>query len=401
MLDIWPELPVYIYDDCNNPTKEATDSVVAALRLNHRVSGIRLEYTPDSAWEIFALLMQQPFPALTQLCIQSYGQIETAVSCSLLGGSAPRLRDLDLYGVPFPALPGLLLSTTNLVRLRYDDIPTSGYIPPQAMVTGLSALTRLESLSLTFHSPPSPPNRAIPIPPPHTCALFPALTSLRFQCVPGYLEVIVAQIDAPLLQSIVITLFTQEVLEVPELAKFICRTHKLSSTNRAEVTFKSEHITFTLSQTLWRVDPKTLKLNLTCCKPDLRLSYLAQFCGSCLPSPSLFECLHILVPLQYTWHSGIYEPDPQWLELLRPFNAVKHLRLSQEIAPFVADYLSSLPAERVTDVLPALEVVFISRLEFFDPEYISDFVDARQLSGHPVSIYDWKGEVYCDELWQL
>jgi hypothetical protein len=33
-----------------------------------------------------------------------------------------------LVGVPFPALPELLLSATNLVRLCYDDIPRSGYI---------------------------------------------------------------------------------------------------------------------------------------------------------------------------------------------------------------------------------------------------------------------------------
>jgi hypothetical protein len=45
------------------------------------------------------------------------------------------------------------------------------------------------------------------------------------------------------------------------------------------------------------------------------------------------------------------------------------------------------------EVLPALENVFISGLEPFGPvkEAISEFADARQLSGYPVSICDWEG----------
>ena len=53
---------------------------------------------------------------------------------------------------------------------------------------------------------------------------------------------------------------------------------------------------------------------------------------------------------------------------------------------------------QVTEVLPALETVFISGLEPWGPvlEAISEFVDARQLSGHPLSIH-WEGEVHVGE----
>jgi hypothetical protein len=52
--------------------------------------------------------------------------------------------------------------------------------------------------------------------------------------------------------------------------------------------------------------------------------------------------------------------------------------------------------ELVTEVLPALENVFISGLEPFGPmkEAISDFADARRVAGHPVSICDWEGGVH-------
>jgi hypothetical protein len=87
------------------------------------------------------------------------------------------------------------------------------------------------------------------------------------------------------------------------------------------------------------------------------------------------------------------DPDPQWLELLRVFNTVKHLRLSEFIALRVARALRGLPVEQVTEVLPALENVFIPGLESFGlvKEAISEFADARRVAGLPVSICDWEG----------
>ena len=84
MLDIWPELPVYI-KAFDHPKQKARDDVVAALKLNHRVSGIHFLKTSDSAWETFAPLMQQPFPALTHLRVHPDLRIENAISRSFLG----------------------------------------------------------------------------------------------------------------------------------------------------------------------------------------------------------------------------------------------------------------------------------------------------------------------------
>jgi hypothetical protein len=231
VLDIWPELPIYIRDTGTSyPTSETRDNVAAALRLNHRVAGIYLPKTPDWAWEIFGPLMQQQFPALTHLWLGSH--LKDEFSHSFLGGSAPCLRALSLTGISFPTLPALLSSATNLVHLSYINVPRSGYISPQAMVTGLSALTRLESLSFASQLPG---DLAIRIPPRHIRTLLPALTYLCFHGVPEYMESLVCQIDAPLLESLHVSLFPQEGLETSELAKFVRRADKLSSADRAEV----------------------------------------------------------------------------------------------------------------------------------------------------------------------
>jgi len=341
---------------------------------------------------------RRPFPALTDFSLRSYSPKHVIpISRSFLGGSAPRLQNLRLESLSFPALPELLLAATNLVRLSYDDIPSSGYIPPQAIVTGLSALTRLQSLSLTFQ-PESFPFTAIRIPPPHTRTLLPALTHLYLRGVPEYVEDLVAQVDAPLLESTKVTLFHREVLEVSELSKFVRRADKLSLLDQAEFTVESDRITVLLSQVFEViVDPKTLRLCFSCPQSDLRLSCLAQFCASCLPSLSHFESLHILGPRHLTphlWYGVINDPDPQWLVLLCLFDIVKELYLSKKVAPRVAQVLRGLPAERVMEVLPALENVFISGLKRSGSvqEAISEFADTRQLSGHPVIIDNW-GEV--------
>ena len=369
------------------------DDCIAALRLNDRVSVIHFRGTAFSSWETFAPLMYQPFPALTHF--SAYLELLVSPICpSFLGGSTPSLQVLDLVGVPFPALPQLLLSATNLVHLSYNDVPSSGYISPQAMVTSLSALTRLEYFSLTpLLSFRDVPNKAIRIPPPHTRTLLPALTIFHFRGAPEYAEDLVAQTDASSLERFDITFFHQEILEVSELAKFVRRADKLSLVGLGQVVYMTDRVSVRLSEILSGVMPKTLEIHLICPHSQFRLSHLVQLCASCFPTPSLFESLLINVE-RHSWYEFIYQPDPQWLELLCLFSNVKQLRLAKAVAHPIAQTLGELPAERVLGVLPALEIIFMAELKPFGPvkEAISKFVDTRQLSGHPVSIR-WGGDI--------
>jgi len=84
--------------------------------------------------------------------------------------------------------------------------------------------------------------------------------------------------------------------------------------------------------------------------------------------------------------------DPQWLELLQPFTTVKDLHLSAGLAIRVARALQELAGARATEVLPALQRIFIegSQLSWALHEAILPFIAARQLSGHPVAIHHWK-----------
>lgn len=51
-----------------------------------------------------------------------------------LGGSAPCLESIYLRSIPFPSLPPLLVSASNLVFLTVEILPRTGYVSPEATV---------------------------------------------------------------------------------------------------------------------------------------------------------------------------------------------------------------------------------------------------------------------------
>jgi hypothetical protein len=78
-----------------------------------------------------------------------------------------------------------------------------------------------------------------------------------------------------------------------------------------------------------------------------------------------------------------------WLELLRVFTTVENLYLSTKLALCIAPALRELDAEGVTEVLPALQTIFIERRQASEAEaeiiqeFIGKFVAARGLSWLP------------------
>jgi hypothetical protein len=153
-------LPVVVI--CDGREKWGVDNIIAALEHNDRVCGIRslnISETPNSQYEKVLAALQQPFPALTRLNLRPKLETSPVDPDSFLGGSAPQLRSLALHSIPFPGLPKLLLTTTHLAYLSLSNIPHSGYISPEAVVTCISLLTWLEKLVITFKSPQSRPDR--------------------------------------------------------------------------------------------------------------------------------------------------------------------------------------------------------------------------------------------------
>jgi hypothetical protein len=213
------------------------DNTFAALRHSDRICQLDLDVlTPHLDQTLEGL--QEPLPALTYLSLRceddSYGTA-LRVPASFLGGCAPRLQELELSYISFPALPTLLLSATQLVKLSLWRIPHSGYFSPEAMATCLPALTRLETLHMTFRPPQDHPDPKSRRSTPQTRTLLPVLTKLWFKGVSEYLEGLVAGIDAPLLNELGIFFFHQLIFDTPELAQFISRSPNFDAHDEARV----------------------------------------------------------------------------------------------------------------------------------------------------------------------
>ena len=385
-LDVWPLLPIAIlgYDH----QTWGMDNIVTALDHNDRVCDITIWGVPSSQVEKVLAAMQQSFPMLTKLVLQFEYATEPAVRTipdSFLGGSAPSLQSLLLYRVPFPGLSKVLSSATNLVVLSLSEIPHSGYIPPEALVPCLSVLTRLNQLEIGFGSPLYHPDRKTP---PQIRSLLPVLATLWFEGASEYLEDLLARIDAPLLDHLN-TSFHQLIFDTAQLTQFISRAPKFQTHIEAYLAFSSHNASVRLQSTFggWFL------LKISCRQPNLQLSSLAQACNSSVSQvlTSTVERLFIENGLSRPqWQDDI--ENSQWLELLRPFAAVKDLYISEEFMSRIAPALQELVGERVTEVLPTLQNLFLEETLLSGPvqEAIGGFVAARRLASHPIAISLWE-----------
>ena len=152
MLDIWPALPFNIHANLNaNDADE--DDIIGALEHRDRIARIHLQRFTRSQLKRCIALMQEPFPVLTCLELETYEEMAFAITDTFLGGSAPLLRSISLRGIRFPSLPKLLSSTSDLVRLSLMSMPLTGegHISPDAMITCLSVLIKLRSSPSPFN----------------------------------------------------------------------------------------------------------------------------------------------------------------------------------------------------------------------------------------------------------
>lgn len=346
MLGVWPSFPIILQVASKRPW--IVENVTDALKYKDRIRKIQLvDIYQEQLKDIF-LAMQEPFPALTDLLLTS--SMEDEAPDSLLGGSAPRLRSLKLDSISYPGLSNLVSSATDLVELSLLDVPSCGVISPQTMVTVLSALTRLETLSLSFEIDDDDPDSTLFLdcsternPTLPTRSVLPSLKFYLFRGMCGYLEEFVAMIDAPRLEILDITLALRgddsdplddlKSKETPQFNHFLCRTEMFNTLNNASIHLWHDKLEITLSRKPWACNAK-LSLRVMCQKS---IHTLGRVCVTQFLPLSKIESLGI--SSQYhKWqsHRETNAEDIQWRFSLFYFSAVKSLYLSKEIVPSIA-----------------------------------------------------------------
>ena len=260
------------------------------------------------------------------------------------------------------------------------------------MATCLSTLTSLKSLHLGFDSFQSYPD-LLRRPFSSIRSVLTALVILRYDGMIKYFEEFVAWIDTPRLSLLSTNFFNDIDFNTQELNRFISRTTTLGAYDEAHLIFCFKGALVMLHQS--HPDPRMVGIK----SPDMELSTVAQICtlSSCL----LLTMANLYIDGElFSSHLRDNHNNTGWLDLLLPFTTVKNLYLSKLFLTRIALVLQELTGERTREVLPALQNVLLGGFQPSEPvEGIAQFISARQLTNHPVSISVWDRNPKWDMMW--
>ena len=331
--------------------------------------------------------MGEPFSMLVNLSLSSASTRDTSLvfpkTCL-----APNLRHLTLLGIDLPKRLRLLSSTVSLVTLVLTDIRASGYFRPRLLVARLESLPLLEELSVGF---------SIPIPRPSAekellgkwggIVALANLKGLSFKGVSAYLERIVAQIRAPRLERLDITLFNQLAFPLPRLFHFVNRTDGLKL-SIVEVKFANDAVSIIMNHHNARQHNGHFNLHVICRQLDWQIDCAAQICGALVPALFGVEKLILnfyaqMMPTE--WQNGEID-GVTWHELLRTFAGVNELHLCAALSEELSHALQVNDAGSDPGLLPGLHGIVCECDRRHAHKLFHSFIHARRVAGRPVII---------------
>ncbi|KAI9457245.1 hypothetical protein BJY52DRAFT_1187454 [Lactarius psammicola] len=389
-LDHLPPLPLLIVYRVTIATISEKDElgIYHALRLRGRIRTIDLDLPP---WILhkFLMLMDEPFPTLERLSL-SFTVDKTTTLTLPSTFLAPNLRHLKLLGIRLPkGLP--LLSSVSLVSLTLTNIRASGYFLPGQLVARLRSLPQLEELSIGFSIPiPRPSAERELLGKQETPITLLNLKHLTFRGVSGYLECLVAQIRAPLLERLNITLFGQIAFALPHLSYFTSSIESLKLPT-AKVFFWRDRVFIIMdhhSNTRLHGHDGSFVLRLLCKQLDWQIDCAAQICGALMPTLSGVEKLTLdfyglMVPVE--WQNGGID-GTTWHELLRSFIRVKELHICSALLQELSRALQVDEVGSDPGFLPGLQELVSEFKGKHAEDPFSPFIHARRVGGRPVRL---------------
>ena len=372
-----PPLPLFIDYRFTEPERKEL-RICHALWLHDRVRHVSLHLPPSILRKCLAHMIAR-FPILEHLSLSFVADDSTNLTLPK-AFLAPNLRHLTLTGIRLPKRLRLLTSTTSLVKLELSSIRTSDYFRPRLLVARLSSLPRLEELSIGF---------SIPIPRPSaewellgeqgTPVTLPNLNTLTFQGVSAYLESLVAQIRAPLLGCLLVTLFNQIAFTLPHLSHFISITERFKVPN-AQVSFSPDEVSVTAIRHILPPSPIRFRLRVKCKQLDWQIDCAAQICSTLIPVLSQVERLTLefhgkMTPTE--WQNRDID-GTMWHDLLISFTGLKELHIADALLKELCRALELGEVASDPEFLPDLRYIGAADNLF------TSFIDARRTVGRPV-----------------
>ncbi len=390
MLAHSPPLPLVIdaFNQDRDITAEDEDGIILALQQRDRIRRIRLEIpAPNLQYLITAI--DEEYPMLEYLTMAPLFKDKSTTLKLPETLRAPHLRHLGLFGFAIPNRSQLLTTAVHLVTLCLAMADRSTYFQPNTLLRWLSFMPHLRTLVVLFYFPV--PNRDVEkqllrIPIMDHIAL-PNLRHLWFRGVSAYMEAFVHRITAPRIQKLQIFLFEQLTFSIPHLLQFM-NTIEDFRFSGAKFQFSEEQVDAELypREAAEETEMYALHIRVHCWHLDWQISSMAQILNALGQAFSAVDHL----ALEHEEHSQSFKVHNDvdrtvWHKFFKPFINVKTLHIDDGFVNELAHCLQSEDGEDPLELLPELQELTYSGSGDNDDAFIP-FIDARQSSGHPVTL---------------
>ena len=360
MLSHSPPLPLMIYYPAIPDEISAADeeSAIFALQQCDRVRRIHVAASTTVLCNFFKA-MNCEFPILERLSLRLSTEPRTGLGLPE-NLRAPLLHHLTLSNISLPTQSRLLRQADGLVTLRLFNVPALYDFDPAHLVAQLFWMARLETLMIQFYTPIPEGSFESPVQP--TLITLPSLKVLVFGGSNGYLEGILARINAPLLSTLNVEFFYQLTFDLSRMLQFIRRT--------GEFRFRSVELQFDKELVSLIVDPHPestgsypFLVQVKCQPLDRQAASASQICHAL--EPMLSEVEHLTLGFHkdgsVPWKDEI--DVEMWHGLLRTFAGVQSLRLSGDLVGELFRSLQLDEEELPLHLLPRLRELVSSGSE--------------------------------------
>ena len=392
MLAHSPPIPLIIdhFDEYQDLSAEDQEGVILALHHRDRVRRIRLVNPVQILQKLIAVLDGE-FPVLEHMYVRDHQNeertIEHITNLTLPESfRAPNLRRLVLTNFAFPIESPSLTTTVNLVTLSLNDIPSSTYFHPDALLQRLLLMPQLETLGIGFnrHNPSRDDEMELLRTPIKTPITLPNLRWLGFGGTCAYSEALLSWVTAPLLERLQVCLSDGTIYSVPRLRQFMSTAQNLR--------FKT--VTFTFFEEWLQVAAYPHEgVKLVTLHMELGGRHLDW---QVISAAHVFQALKTIftavehLDIEYGRHNISSEWNNEadsihWREFIGSFGHVKTLFVDGELVGQLSRALQPGEEESPTGLLPELQELSYSA-RGTSPDAFTPFIDARQKAGRPVTV---------------
>ena len=395
MLAHSPHLPLIIdySDEYRRLTAEDEEGAILALKQCDRIRGIRL-FVPTMSLEKFIVAINEKYPILEYLIIGHLVRYQTAIlELPVLETlEAPHLRRLALIDLTLPIGSRFLTSAVGLVTFYHFMVNSSTYFHPNTLLQWLSLVPGLEMLTIGFLNDfPSLYSESessiitqLTYTPIMTPVTLPNLHCLKFRGEGTYLEELVRRITTPRLERILILLSNEIMPSVSHLGQFMNTTESLRF-DSAKFILYFRRVNLKL-YSRGEAEKYALSITIPCSFPTSQVSTAAQISKMLSQVFSVVE--HLSFEEVHTLPSAVHsDVDPTvWHKLLRSFNNVKTLLITERLIEHVSLFLQLNDREVPLELLPNLQELTYSGIGNHTGDEFTPFIDARWNTGHPIAL---------------